>query len=282
LTGVTSNSFNVTTSTGGTIAGVITGVNNGLPIAGALVEILQANAVTGLLRTPANGSYSFVSLPVGTYDVRASAPDFAAQEHVGVPVTNGGTSTTNFSLVSVPGLQIDINSLVDGQMVERDKLWVLGQVSAPAGIGEVTVNGEPVQVNEGVFGSLLPVDPGAHAITAFLIDVAGNVAIDTIIVTRQGPTTPDFFAIWDGLKDALRVGNVTGALEFIVQKSRTRYEGIFNALGSQLAEIDQILTDISVVEVRQDDAEFEMIRSGRSFYIHFAKDDDGIWRLAAF
>jgi hypothetical protein len=280
LTGSTSDAFNVTSVGVGTIAGVIIGVSSGLPIDGALVELLQANAVTGLLRTPANGSYSFSSLPVGSYDVRASAPDFAAEEQMGVSVTSGGTSTVNFSLVSVPGLRIDITSPADDKVVERENIWLRGQLNAPAGVAQVTVNGEPTVVNVGNFGAFVPVDLGASAVSAILIDLAGNVAIDTIIVTRQQPTAPDFFGLWDGLKDALRVGNVTAALEFIVERSRERYQGIFNALGTQVTEIDQILTDITVIAVRQNDAEFEMMRDGRSFFIHFTKDDDGIWRIA--
>ncbi len=278
----TSNAFNISTATGGTIAGIVSQVTNGLPIGGALVEVLQANAVRAITGTGTNGSYSVSGLPAGTYGVRASAANFAAQQQNGVAVSNGGTSTVNFTLIAVPGLQINITSPVDDKVVERPQIGVFGQASALAGIAQVTVNGQPAQVNEGTFGAVIPVALGLNAVTTMLVDFAGNVAIDTIIVTRQEPTPPDFIAIWDGIKSALRVGNITGALEFIVEKSRGRYQGIFTVLGVQLSEIDLILTNINPIAVRQEDAEFEMFRSGRSFEIFFARDDDGIWRLASF
>ncbi len=283
LTAATSNAFNIISAvTGGTIAGIVSRASDGLPIGAALVEVLQANAVRAITGTGTNGSYSVSGLPAGTYGVRASAANFAAQQQNGVAVSNGGTSPANFSLNAVPGLQISITSPVDDKFVERSQIWVFGQASAPAGIAQVTVNSKPAQANEGAFGAVLPVVLGLNAVTAMLVDFSGNVAIDTIIVTRQEPRTPDFIAIWDGIKNALRAGNIAGALEFIIEKSRERYQGIFTALGIQLSEIDLILTNINPIAVRQEDAEFEMFRSGRSFEIFFARDDDGIWRLASF
>jgi len=193
----------------------------------------------------------------------------------------GPSSTPRLRIVSSSGTSIAISSPTDGSIIERDTILVLGQVNAPGGVQSVTVNGIAAQVNEGVFGAIIPLQLGANTVTATLTEPAGNTTSQSILVTRQEPTTPDFFALWTGFKDALRNGDVEGALTFVVVDARERYRGIFTALGSQLSDIDSILTDITLVIQREDEAEFEMMRSGRSFQILFTRDDDGVWRLAS-
>jgi len=50
--------------------------------------------------------------------------------------------------------------------------------------------------------------------------------------------------------------------------------------------IDSILTDIQLVAVRGNEAEFQMLRISQgvevSFHFLFIRDNDGIWRLKAF
>lgn len=182
----------------------------------------------------------------------------------------------------VGGVNITITSPTDGSIVERPTLFVLGQVNAPEGVRSVTVNGVTAQANDASFGTFIPLALGANLVTGTLVDLSGNTISDSIVVTRHDPTPPDFLGMWSALKDALRNGDIDTALNFIVVKSRERYRGIFTVLGAQLSEIDLILTNINPIAVRQEDAEFEMFRSGRSFEIFFARDDDGIWRLASF
>jgi len=112
--------------------------------------------------------------------------------------------------------------------------------------------------------------------------------------SKTGATTivnvfalPDLVAKWDDMKDALRIGDIDRALSFIAEESRERYEGIFTALISELSLIESILTDIQLLAVRGNQAEFVMLRTGadgveRSFYILFVRDNDGIWRLRTF
>jgi hypothetical protein len=53
-----------------------------------------------------------------------------------------------------------------------------------------------------------------------------------------------------------------------------------------LSQIDLILTDLRFVQIRDNTAEFEMLRSderGRmSYLVRFVLDTDGIWRLKDF
>ena len=71
LTGATSSTFNIA-GTGGTIAGVITQVNNGAAISGALVQAIQGTSVVASTTTNSYGSYLIAALSPGSYTVRGS------------------------------------------------------------------------------------------------------------------------------------------------------------------------------------------------------------------
>jgi hypothetical protein len=54
---------------------------------------------------------------------------------------------------------------------------------------------------------------------------------------------------------------VPTAVEFVVQRRRVEYEHIFQHLTVPLSRIDDALSDIRVVYVRGNTAEFEMLRT---------------------
>ncbi len=92
---------------------------------------------------------------------------------------------------------------------------------------------------------------------------------------------------WNGMKDALRQGDIPQALTFIHSQARERYEAVFRHLTpSQLSIIDQYLTTIVPVEIGHNGAEYAMrrTRGGEllSFPVWFKMDSDGIWRLWRF
>ena len=61
---------------------------------------------------------------------------------------------------------------------------------------------------------------------------------------------------------------------------------MFNALTVPLANIDQLLTGITLLDQRGIEAEYEMmVNEGGvqySFMVLFAIDDDGVWRVKFF
>ena len=97
---------------------------------------------------------------------------------------------------------------------------------------------------------------------------------------------PDLVAKWTAMKDALRVGDIGQALGFIAGESRERYREIFIVISSHLSQIDSYLTDINLLAVEGNQAEFEMLRLRQgvevSYYILFVRDNDGVWRLRTF
>lgn len=128
-------------------------------------------------------------------------------------------------------------------------------------------------------------DDGLFFPTLTATDDQGNrVTASTIVNVFP---FPDLVAKWAAMKDALRSGDVGGALQFIATQSRERYQGIFSALASEVQQVDAILTDIKLVAVRRNSAEYSMLRADgdgvtRSYYVLFIRDSDGFWRLLAF
>lgn len=93
-------------------------------------------------------------------------------------------------------------------------------------------------------------------------------------------------AKWTTLRDALRRGDIDGALRNVTFRKRQTYRRMFVALTSDLSHIDEILPEISLVQHRGSTSEFQMLRSeeGRmlSHFVLFAFDDDGVWRIKFF
>ena len=82
----------------GTVQGTVTATAGGAPISGASITM-------GSRMTTTNGSgvFQFLSLPSGTYpSLTASAPGFNSVTTTSVAVTDGGTTTQDFSLAAAP------------------------------------------------------------------------------------------------------------------------------------------------------------------------------------
>ena len=79
----------------GTIAGTVTAASDGAPIAGADVSV-DGTGLSDI--TAGDGSYSIPGVPVGSYDVSASASGYDSQTQ-SASVSDGATTTVDFALV---------------------------------------------------------------------------------------------------------------------------------------------------------------------------------------
>lgn len=86
-----------TPSPEGTLDGIVTETPSGLPIANATVQTHNGFS----RQTDGTGAYS-MTLPPGTYDLTASALNHRLVTASGVVISNGGTTTQNFSLELAP------------------------------------------------------------------------------------------------------------------------------------------------------------------------------------
>ena len=118
-----------TTAPSGTLQGTVTDSATNLPIAGAQINVTPLGASTV---TDASGNYSLV-LPVGTYDVTASAFGYTSATTTGVEVTDGGTTTVDFALVAAPSHSVS-GTVSDNSNnpVEGATVTILGTPIAPA------------------------------------------------------------------------------------------------------------------------------------------------------
>lgn len=79
---------------GGTVSGTVTTNPGGSPIVGATVQLGVRTATTD-----GSGNYSFTSIPAGTYpSMTASNPGSVSASASSIVVTDGGTTTQDFSL----------------------------------------------------------------------------------------------------------------------------------------------------------------------------------------
>ena len=129
---------------------------------------------------------------------------------------------------------------------------------------------------------------GIYIPTVLVTDAQGNqFAAQAIVQVYDQPTLDTILQVkWTGLKDALRSGDITAGLSFIVARSRAKYEEAFRIIEASLPSIDAILTDVTLIKVREGSAIYEATRIDnglpKSFELRFALDEDGIWRIEAF
>jgi uncharacterized repeat protein (TIGR01451 family) len=82
----------------GTVSGKVTAAGSGNPISGATVALGSRTATTAI-----DGTYSFAGLPSGTYpSIAASFAGFNSSTTLNVLVSDGATTTVNFSLTAAP------------------------------------------------------------------------------------------------------------------------------------------------------------------------------------
>ena len=130
--------------------------------------------------------------------------------------------------------------------------------------------------------------PGIFIPTVTVRDAQGNqtTAQAVIRVYDQASLDGILQAKWTGMKDALRSGDIATGLTFIVGRSRPRYEEAFRIIESSLPSINAILTDVTLIKIREGSAIYEASRIDdglpKSFELRFALDEDGIWRIEAF
>ena len=87
----------------GTIAGRVTDASNGLPLAGATVEVFDSFILIASTLTDQNGNYEVPTLAPGNYIVVALETNFQT-DISGAAVSSSVTTTVNFELEPSPGI----------------------------------------------------------------------------------------------------------------------------------------------------------------------------------
>lgn len=131
--------------------------------------------------------------------------------------------------------------------------------------------------------------PGIYSPTVQVTDPQGQVhsAVTIVQVLDQASLDAQLQAVWRGLKDALRSGDVARAVTFIHNDTRSAYQDQLSRFSlTTLTNIDRYVTTIQLVEVGAGGAQYEMLRDRNgqvlSFSVWFQIDQDGLWRVRRF
>ncbi len=131
--------------------------------------------------------------------------------------------------------------------------------------------------------------PGLYLPRLTVTAADGNVYTTVAIVHVADPVVMDarLQPVWQGVKDALRVGDVSAATQYVHSDTRDTYGAAWSQVPlSTLENIDQIMTQVQLVDMGPAGAEYEMRRDrdGQtlSYPVWFQLDADGLWRLRRF
>ena len=129
---------------------------------------------------------------------------------------------------------------------------------------------------------------GLYTFTATATDELGRTYTNSIVTEAVDAAALDGLLQqkWSGMKAGLSSGDIDAALNFIAGGAREMFRYNFELLNQHLPEISAGLRGITLVNIVDGEAEYEMVgeQDGQiySFYALFIKDNDGIWRIRFF
>jgi len=122
--------------------------------------------------------------------------------------------------------------------------------------------------------------PGRYDFTVWIHEPGGRVRrlAAPVDVVSQADFDRELSARWNDLRDALRRGDATAALQCVHSGAQRRYQSAFTTLAGSV-DVDRMLPPIRFVRQHANAATYEMVRDSRSFQVRFVIDSDGVWRL---
>jgi hypothetical protein len=220
----------------------------------ALVPVAPPAATLTARATTLSGRTASHSVPVDVTPGPAGALRLLARPAAGV-----APLTVSFSLVGAPTVEtIEVDADGDG---------VLDFTGA-------TLDG----------WTFVYAAAGAYPARVRLVDPAGVLEAHALVIVHDRASLDALLrARWQGLREALRQGDVEAAVSFVALSKRPAYRRMFTALGGPLVNVDALLPDIGLVDVVGVRAEYGMPRVDAgvriSHFVLFVLDADGVWRV---
>ena len=288
----------------------------GTPLGTAALSIVSQSACGPTITTPEPG----VTVPAGPLLVRGSTE---ADGEVGITVNGVPAAVDDRGFVAlIPVHPADTELVVvattpGGQRAETRQSLVVTDAPEPAVLLHVAPSGGPAPLQARF--SLVSRVPVAQV--ALDLEGQGRIAfqatvLDDLTFTYPAPgiyvptvTATDNLGVahtvrgllhvldraaldsrlqarWHAMKDALRQGDLTRALETMTLDVRGAYRDLLTALTVSLSQIDQVLTDAELIDLDENQAEYQMVRmdngEATSYLVLFVRDVDGVWRLKFF
>lgn len=242
--------------------------------------------VNGVEATLAGGHFSSqVTLALGanSIDIVATSPDGAATStSLQVSRSNGAPppAITFYSPADGDTFVAPASIQVTAGATNADRSQAFVEVSnnSPAGFS--------AGAGESGFADYFwhEVPEGTYEIIAAVTDTYGTTTTKSITVTvLPDPAEKQFRDIWMGLVTALRAGDQARALAFLTDGARERYAPVFATLQADMGAIFDSVQSIRGVALDEYVAEFAVTRlidgELNVFFIYFAKDGTGQWKL---
>ena len=131
-------------------------------------------------------------------------------------------------------------------------------------------------------------NPGLYFPKVTITDTKNNTYSETTIVNVLSKEEIDVIlkGKWDGMKGKLSHEKITDALNYFAKDSKMEYREIFELLSPKLSSLVSGMSEITMMGVRENVAEYYIKRFQRgtdiSYFIYFIKDEDGIWKIRDF
>ena len=128
-------------------------------------------------------------------------------------------------------------------------------------------------------------DPGLYYFTGEMQDELGTTHSDTLAILAMDKTVFDTLlqAKWNGMKEALGLGQIDDAVQYFHPASKSAYQMQFEALSSILPQIVNDMGEFRLVEHDGYGAIYDLrtIRNNveLSFQVLFVQDGSGIWKI---
>jgi hypothetical protein len=220
------------------------------------------------------------SVTVLTAELKNSAGTILASDTIPVTVTVPTSETVVHLIPSPPG---GLAPLTVGFSLST--LAPVSQIALDLdGDGSIDFHGTSLTGNLFTYHQ-----PGLFTPTVQITDSQGQIhtAVTFVQVLDQAAIDAQLQAVWRDFKNALQAGDVTQAVTFLHSGSRAAYQTkLAQFSATTLANIDQYMTSIQLVNVGFGGAQYEMIRTQNgqqvSFSVWFLIDQDGIWRIRRF
>ena len=134
--------------------------------------------------------------------------------------------------------------------------------------------------------------PGIYFPRVTVTDNQGNVYTETTLVNVLSREEMDVLlqSKWEGMKIALYNKDIIGGLDFFLEFSKEIYEQAFTIILDELPQIVSAMQDIEMIFLIDHVAKYRINRVHEidgipqtiTYYIYFAKDANGIWKIDRF
>jgi hypothetical protein len=135
-------------------------------------------------------------------------------------------------------------------------------------------------------------EPGFYTINYIAADNHGTEYQQEIRVNVLTRENLDLLlkARWNGMKAKLALQDIEGGLDYFLEESKGNYRGAFESLAGQLPQIAADMQEIDLIYARDDRTKFRINRQHEingtpitiTYYLYFAKDGNGLWKIEQF